>query len=119
MNYLIIYIINLYYPGVNEEHPFWNSVEWKSILIGKLMLLLSSACQITSKIRPVAVDLAINLLIRVAVPNPPTQHGLDDKNLAILEQSKEESIMVARTFFKVGRRIKHRWIFCYQHFMLL
>ena len=69
------------------------------------MLLLSSACQITSKIRPVAVDLAINLLIRVAVPNPPTQHGLDDKNLAILEQSKEESIMVARTFFKVGRRI--------------
>lgn len=70
------------------------------------MLLLSSACQMTSKIRPVTVDLAINLLIAVAVPNPPNQHGLDDKNLAILEQAKEESIMVARTFFKVRGKIK-------------
>ncbi len=89
------------YIGVNEEQSFWNNIEWKSILIAKLMLLLSSACQITSKIRPVTVDLTINLLIRVAVPNSPTQHGLDDKNLALLEQSKEETIMVARTFFKV------------------
>nr|CAH0101247.1 unnamed protein product [Daphnia galeata] len=86
--------------GVNEDQPFWNTVEWKSILIGKLMLLLSSACQMISKIRPVTVDLAINLLIGVAVPNAPVLHGLDDKNLALLEQAKEESIMVARTFFK-------------------
>jgi hypothetical protein len=67
------------------------------------MLLLSSACQMISKIRPVTVDLAINLLIGVAVPNAPVLHGLDDKNLALLEQAKEESIMVARTFFKVCR----------------
>ena len=65
------------------------------------MLLLSSACQITSKIRPVTVDLAITLLLRIAVPSKPTQHRLDDKHLALLEQAKEESIMVARTFFKV------------------
>ncbi|XP_032779218.2 protein CLEC16A homolog isoform X3 [Daphnia magna] len=86
--------------GVNEDQPFWNTTEWKSILIAKLMLLLTSACQMTSKIRPVAVDLAINLLIAVAIPNPPNHHELDDKNLAVLEQAKEESIMVARTFFK-------------------
>lgn len=69
------------------------------------MLLLSSACQITSKIRPVTVDLCINLLICVAVPSHPNQHGLDDKNLALLEQAKEESIMVARTFFKVNTEL--------------
>ncbi|KAI9565619.1 hypothetical protein GHT06_009411 [Daphnia sinensis] len=86
--------------GVNEDQPFWNTTEWKSILIAKLVLLLTSACQMTSKIRPVTVDLAINLLIAVAIPNPPNHHGLDDKNLAVLEQAKEESIMVARTFFK-------------------
>lgn len=70
------------------------------------MLLLTSACQMTSKIRPVAVDLAINLLIAVAIPNPPNHHELDDKNLAVLEQAKEESIMVARTFFKVRAKDK-------------
>lgn len=68
------------------------------------MVLLSSACQITSKIRPVTLDLAITLLLRIA-PSQPTQHSLDDKHLALLEQSKEESIMVARTFFKVLMRI--------------
>lgn len=87
--------------GVNQDQPFWNTVEFKSILIGKLMLLLSSACQMTSKIRPVTVDLCINLLISVAVPNQPAKHELDDKSLALIEQAKEESIMVARTFFKV------------------
>ncbi|EFX79851.1 hypothetical protein DAPPUDRAFT_304370 [Daphnia pulex] len=86
--------------GVNEDKPFWNTVEWKTTLVGKLMLLLSSACQMISKIRPVTVDLAINLLIVVAVPNSSVPHGLDDKNIALLEQAKEESIMVARTFFK-------------------
>jgi len=65
------------------------------------MLLLSSACQMTSKIRPITVDLAINLLLCIAVPAQPSKHGLDDKNLALLEQAKEESIMVSRTFFKV------------------
>ncbi|XP_059351503.1 protein CLEC16A homolog isoform X2 [Daphnia carinata] len=86
--------------GVNEDQPFWNTTEWKPILIAKLVLLLTSACQMTSKIRPVTVDLAINLLIAVAITNQPNHHGLDDKNLAVLEQAKEESIMVARTFFK-------------------
>lgn len=57
----------------------------------------------TSKIRPVTVDLSINLLICIAIPTQPSQHGLDDKNLALLEQAKEESIMVARTFFKVSK----------------
>lgn len=65
------------------------------------MTLLSSACQMTSKIRPVTVELAIALLLKVSVPNPSAQHCLDDKNLALLEQAKEESIMVARNFFKV------------------
>ena len=87
--------------GINEDQPFWGTVEWKSMLMAKLMLLLSSACQMTSKIRPVTVDLGINLLIKIAVPNPPAAHELDDKSLALLEQAKEESIMVARTFFKV------------------
>ncbi len=89
--------------GVNEDKPFWNTVEWKPTLVGKVMLLLSSACQMISKIRPVTVDLAINLLIVVAVPNSSVPHSLDDKNIALLEQAKEESIMVARTFFKVCR----------------
>lgn len=91
----------LLFLGINEHESFWETIDWKPILIGKLMLLLSSACQITSKIRPVTVDLAITLLLRIAVPSNPTQHRLDDKHLALLEQAKEESIMVARTFFKV------------------
>lgn len=83
------------------------------------MLLLSSACQMTSKIRPVTVDLAINLLISVAIPNQPAKHELDDKSLALLEQAKEESIMVARTFFKV-RIGKIRFFFkSYSFFFLL
>lgn len=89
------------YLGINDEVSFWEAIEWKPLLISKLMLLLSAGCQMTSKIRPVTVDLVITLLQRIAVPGPPAQHGLDDKNFAILEQAKEESIMVARTFFKV------------------
>lgn len=56
----------------------------------------------TSKIRPVTVELAISLLLKIAIPNSSAQQCLDDKNLAILEQAKEESIMVARNFFKVS-----------------
>ena len=66
----------------------------------------------TSKIRPVTVDLAINLLLCIAVPAQPSKHGLDDKNLALLEQAKEESIMVSRTFFKVLFFLRDHLSFC-------
>ena len=83
----------------DDGSSFWDTVEWKPLVISKLMLLLTSACQMTSKIRPVTVDLAIALLLKMAIV-PGNQHRLDDKSLALLEQAKEESIMVSRTFFK-------------------
>lgn len=104
-DYEALFALSLLYAigenkGVSEDGSFWNTVEWKPLLVSKLMLLLSSACQMTSKIRPVTVDLAIALLLKIAVPEKPAHHQLDDKSLALLEQAKEESIMVARTFFK-------------------
>jgi len=66
----------------------------------KLIVLLSSACQMQSKIRPVTIELSINLLLQLQSTREPDAL-LDDKEFALLEQAKEESIMVARTFFKV------------------
>ena len=90
--------------GASEDETFWNAVEWKPALINKVMSLISSACQMTSKIRPVTVELAIALLLQLTHPGTPSQtcSVLDDVNLALLEQAKEEWIMVARTFFKVS-----------------
>lgn len=91
--------------GVSEDGTFWNAVEWKSALINKVMSLISSACQMTSKIRPVTVELAITLLLQLTQQEAPSEMSivLDDVNLALLEQAKEECTMVARTFFKVSR----------------
>ena len=91
--------------GVSEDGTFWNAVEWKSALINKVMSLISSACQMTSKIRPVTVELAITLLLQLTQQEAPSEMSivLDDVNLALLEQAKEECTMVARTFFKVSK----------------
>lgn len=69
-------------------------------MTSKLIVLLSSACQMQSKIRPVAIEVAINLLLQLQSTRE-SDALLDDKEFALLEQAKEESIMVARTFFKV------------------
>jgi len=106
-DYEALFALSLLYAmgkneGASEDGTFWNSVEWKSALINQVMSLISSACQMTSKIRPVTVDLAIALLLQLTRRGTPSQmcSALDDVNLALLEQAKEECIMVARTFFK-------------------
>lgn len=87
--------------GISDNSQFWNTVDWKALLIGKLIVLLTSACQPPSKIRPVTIELAINLLIQLCVQSQAERNSLDDKDFALLEQAKEESIMVARSFYKV------------------
>lgn len=101
-DYEALFALSLLYAigknsGVSEDESFWNVVEWKATLISKVMTLISSASQMTSKIRPVTVDLAITLLLQLT--HRPLS-VLDDVNLALLEQAKEECIMVARTFYK-------------------
>ena len=60
----------------------------------------------TSKVRPVTIELGICLLLKLVASEDATSSSgsnvqLQDGDFALLEQAKEESIMVARTFYKV------------------
>jgi len=103
-DYEALFALSLFFAlgqnkGISDGQSFWKDVHWRDIVTSKLIVLLSSACQMQSKIRPVTIELSINLLLQLQSTREPDAL-LDDKEFALLEQAKEESIMVARTFFK-------------------
>lgn len=108
-DYEALFALSLLYAiGQNKAlgDPFWDTSDWKSIMISKIILLLSAGCQMTSKVRPVTIELGICLLLKLVASEDATSSSgsnvqLQDGDFALLEQAKEESIMVARTFYKV------------------
>lgn len=81
-------------PSEKSETKFCYNVN----LAEKLIQIINLSCQYSSKIRIATLQMTILLLKQLAVKG--TESSLLDRHLAAIEQSREESTLMLRNFYK-------------------
>ncbi|XP_033631223.1 protein CLEC16A-like [Asterias rubens] len=73
---------------------------YSKVLVNSLINTMAQSCQFNSRIRPVTLEMA-SLLLKQLVFSPDTSRCyLEDKHLASVEGSKEESMLLLRNFYR-------------------
>lgn len=82
------------FPSDKRETKHW----YNTLLVEKLIKIISLSCQTRSRVRLVTLELSIRLLIQLVMKNG--QSCLQDCHLAAIEGTKEESTCVLHNFYK-------------------
>ncbi|CAG2111580.1 unnamed protein product, partial [Medioppia subpectinata] len=86
-------------------------------LIHLLIEIMRKCCQYNSKIRLITLEMSVLLLKRLVIRNGVSI--LSDHHLAVLEQAKEEAILILRNFYKSEEEMLFLDMFEDEHQQLL